>query len=135
MNEYIEIVATWEHAVNTKQYNCKVNIKNMREDKVKIEGWKNRNGCENRVLKQPRQTHDSIHFHSCYCNHLSSSFEQYLFIQDQYSKGFLPYPGTTLEQPNKVMDVIQLITKLKQDRQQKLENEQNKQVKSNKRTR
>lgn len=94
-------------------------------DKNRIEQFKNRNGCEAKS-KTPRQTHDYIEFYNCYCNHLSSSFDTYLFIHDQYTKGFLPFKGTVLEQPNKSMEVINLISKLKSDYELKLQKQANK---------
>ena len=123
--EYVDLIATWEYYSNPKQYNCKVQLKKMK-DLNRIEGFKNRNGCDKRVNKLPRQTHDTINFHDCYCNHLSPSFDSYIFIHDQYTKGFLPYSGSIMDQPNKAMDVINLISKLKYDREVKIQKDSKK---------
>lgn len=90
-------------------------------DANKIEAFKNRNGCEGRLSEKPRQTYDTLRFHSCYCNHLSPSFDSFLYIHEQYGKGFLPFQGALLDQPNKVMDVIALVSKLKAEREAKMQ--------------
>lgn len=81
----------------------------------RIEGFKNRNGCENRVSEKPRQTYRNINFHTCFCNHLDLSFNQYLSIHDNYTKNHLPFSGGYLEQPNKVMEIINLISTLRSE--------------------
>lgn len=118
--EYVETVATWEYYTNSKQFNCKSNIKKMK-DSARIEAFKNRNGCDKRMAKTPRQKIDDIAFYDCFCNHLSPSFDSYIYMHEQYSKGFLPFSGSVLEQPNKAMDAIALIGKLKSDREAKMQ--------------
>jgi hypothetical protein len=118
--EYIETVASWEFYTNPKQYNCFKQIGKLKDAK-QVEAFKNRNGCDGRKTEKARQTYDSISFHDCYCNHLARNFDSYIFIHEQYIKGFLPYPGTVLEQPNKVMDIINLISKLKNEQEIKMQ--------------
>lgn len=95
---------------------------------ARIEGFKNRNGCDNRKTDRPRQVNGNLQFHSCYCDHLDHDFGFLMSLFDQYEKGFLPYKGSITEQPNKIMDVFNLISQLKLE----LENKMRKESKGNK---
>ena len=48
-----------------------------------------------------------------------------MFLYEQYNKGFLPFQGSVLEQPNKAMEIIQIMSGLMADRKAKLEKEAN----------
>jgi len=94
-------------------------MKQLSNSEQRIEGFKNRNGCDNRRSEKPRQTYRNINFHDCYCNHLDHSFGHYLNIHDNYTKGFLPFTGGYLDQPNKVMEIVNLISVLKYEAEKK----------------
>ena len=113
--EYVEIVSSWFYHSNKRQYNCHdrvAKMQNMPNAQTRIESFKNRNGCDNRISDKPRQSYNHLQFHNCYCNHLDNSFNSYIMLQDSYNKGFLPFSDGYLEQPNKVMEIINLITNL-----------------------
>lgn len=98
----------------------------MANAEQRIEDFKNRNGCEGRISENPRQTYGSINFHSCYCNHLDENFHHSLALQENYNKGFLPFSGGYLEQPNKAMEIINLISNLRIETERKEQEKVNK---------
>lgn len=125
LKEYVQIIATWHHDTNRKQYNCADQIKQMKNGpnaEKKIEGHKNRNGC-NRIQKEPRQTHDIVQFHNCYCDHLHPSFDHLLFLHDHYSHGNFPQTGSISDQSNKLIEIFRVIDRLKMDREIELQKE------------
>lgn len=122
MQEYIKIVSSWNYHTNHKQFNCKEQVekmKNQPNSQQRILGFKERNGCDNKISKTPRQVYRNLNFHSCFCNHLDNSFNHYLDIHENYSKGYLPFTGGFLEQPNKVIEIINLISVLKYELEKK----------------
>lgn len=91
-----------------------------------VEGFKDRNGCDGRRAEKPRQTHNNIAFHDCYCNHLDYGFSHWLQMHDQYQNGFLPFAGSAQEQPNKIMEILSVISQLKQELENKQQQDANK---------
>lgn len=84
-----------------------------------IEALKNRNGCGFRISPAPRQITSGLKFYSCFCDHLDDSFDYLLFLQGQFEKGIMPYPGSLIEQPNKIIEVFKLISRLKAEYESK----------------
>ena len=126
LDEYIKIIATWYHDTNLKQYDCKNQIEQMKrrnDSQNRIEGHKNRNGC-GRVTVIPKQIHGIVRFHNCYCDHLLPNFDHFLFLHEHYSKGQLPHPGSISDQPNKVIEIMKVIDRLKLEREIALQKEQ-----------
>jgi hypothetical protein len=120
--EYVEIVATWHHDINKKQYDCKNQVSKMK-DSARIQAHKNRNGC-NKIQSAPRQVQGIVQYHNCYCDHLHIGFDHLVYLQGQYENGMLPYMGSLSEQPNKVIEIIKLIERLKLDRELKIQEAQ-----------
>jgi len=95
-------------------YNCREQHKRIKEPS-RLESFKVRNGCQGRIQVKPRKVYENINFHSCYCDHEHHGFFDYMFMHEQYTKGLLPFDGSLMEQPNKVIEILQLIDKLKQE--------------------
>lgn len=70
-----------------------------------------------------RQEHryeiDGVRYHKCLCGYRNPSISFYLDIEDKFSKGMLPFPGSYLEQPAKVVEIINKITSLKFDKRER----------------
>lgn len=116
IQEYISLVSSWNYHTNTKQYNCKEQYKKFKTSE-KLQEFKNRNGCDNIISTKPRQHYENITFYNCYCNHLDYSFLNLIGMYDRYQTGFLPYPGSAQEQPNKVIELFNIISKFKYEQE------------------
>lgn len=62
-----------------------------------------------------------------YFNYVIAAFDVY----DRH--GVLPYPGSLSEQPNKIIEIFNVLSSLKQERDQKILEEQQRQQKRNER--
>lgn len=47
-------------------------------------------------------------------------------MHDQYQNGFLPFAGSAQEQPNKIMELLSVISQLKQELENKQQQDANK---------
>ena len=56
---------------------------------------------------------DSILYKTCPVNFYNQRFVSYIDLFRHFDKGLLPFEGGLLEQPNKIMDVFNLIETLK----------------------
>lgn len=88
---------------------------------IVIEHERKRRGC-GVITEEPKITLDDHHiaFHSCLCheNFQYPLMDQILFLHDKYNKGILPYEGSLTDQPNKIIEIFQLIDQLHQEREQ-----------------
>jgi hypothetical protein len=117
--EYIEMICTFEYYTNSNKYSCK--SRSFKSDKEKVD-FESRNGCkvDNKFTKFE---YDNLRFTKCCCNHLSGDFNFIMGMFEQYDKGNLPFSGCYTDQPNKVIDLMNLIQKLNHDREDRLNKE------------
>ncbi len=73
-------------------------------------------GCKT-VSESPRVTIDGIGFHSCLCNYSNPLFFPYLDLGEKLDKGLLPDRGAYLDQPARMLEAIQLLSRLKAEAQ------------------
>lgn len=136
MNDYARLIANWEYITNPA-FNC-VEKKKLYKNPKQLEDFENRNGCGLKITKYVRHKldDDRLGFHSCVCDHLHDNFNHILFLQSQFEKGMLPFDGSLSDQPAQIIEIFNLIERLKlkeQRKQQKAAEEAAKQNR-NKRT-
>ena len=73
---------------------------------------------------------DGVRYHECLCGYRNPNIGFYLDLEDKFNKGILPFPGSYLEQPAKVIEIISRINSLRLDKQERDYKEQ--QLDSNK---
>lgn len=89
------------------------------------------NGC-GVYRHEHRYDIDGIRYHECVCGFRNPSIGLYLDLEDKFSKGVLPFEGAYMDQPAKVIEIINRITNLKIERQQRLLKEQEREYKKGK---
>lgn len=93
-----------------------------------------KNGC-GIYREEHRYEIDGIRYHKCLCGYRNPSMSFYLDIEDKFSKGILPFKGSYLDQPAKIIDIINRISSLKldlNDREQKKQQRELELTKTNK---
>lgn len=65
--------------------------------------------------QEPRFTIDGINFHKCVCQYRSNRLGFYLDLLDKQSKGILPFEGSYLDQPAKLIEIINRLDYVKTD--------------------
>jgi hypothetical protein len=129
MDDYIRLTAHWYYTVDQK-FQCHEKKRKIKE-RIKIpEAQENairmvdlQNGC-NTISEQVKIRVDNVNYHSCFCRFLHPQFGYYLTLLETYEKGVPPYPGSTSEQPAKIMEILVLLQKLKLEHQEKVMAEQ-----------
>lgn len=68
---------------------------------------------------------EDIHYSSCVGNYSRDSFRDIVRLFDTYKeKGILPYPGSALEQPAKMMEIFSIIDSICQEKTKQQEKPQ-----------
>lgn len=82
-------------------------------------------GCST-VLEKPFSSwNDDIKYKTCPVNFYDQSVVTYIDLFRQFDKGLLPFTGGLLEQPNKIMEIFNLIETLKaENERERLERQQ-----------
>jgi ribosomal protein L32 len=76
------------------------------------------NGCGTYRLRH-RYEIDGIRFHECLCGYRNPSISLYLDLEDKFNKGILPFNGSYLDQPSKIIEIMNRISQLKFDRSER----------------
>lgn len=103
--------------MNPRQFNCEEQVRKLKKrpnSEQAIRTFKLRNSCDS-VSETVKQEVNSLRFYNCYCNHLDYSFNHLIEIHSKYEQGILYYPGSLSEQPNKLIDIFNLISQLKEE--------------------
>ena len=115
MYDFITINATWDYMNKPRQFNCHNQIHKLSKQpnsEIRVEDFKNKNGCGERITKHVRYRVSNIKFHSCLCDFRNSSMNTYLNMYEQYEIGSLPFKGNLMDQPAYIIDVMGLIENL-----------------------
>lgn len=75
---------------------------------------KERSGC-NKFLDTPINHLDKFSFNSCLCNFKNPLIHYFITITDNYERGVLPHNGSLSEQSARLIDVILLISSIRQE--------------------
>jgi hypothetical protein len=70
-----------------------------------------------------------LQFKTCIGNFFDYSVLSLLDVHDKLEKGILPYPGSYMDQPSKMMEVMRIISNHKNDQIVKAQSEQVKKAK------
>lgn len=105
------------HALENKQFLCTPCIAgekySSRQDKEKMiqaeQTAKSCNALSPQTLHQIRDISGILNFRTCIGNFVSPAALNMISQYGYFEKGFLPYPGTFLEQPNKIMEAFNMI--------------------------
>lgn len=74
-------------------------------------------GCTKLVEHVVYKFDDGTQFHKCPGNLANQSAMYWLSVHAHYDKGFLPFPGSVMDQPAKAMEIISLISGLNAEQQ------------------
>lgn len=88
------------------------------------------NGCGVHRQKH-RYEIDGIRYHKCLCGYKNSSISFYLDLEEKFNKGILPFKGSYLDQPARVVEIMNRISQLKFDKQQRDRKEWEREQKKN----
>lgn len=108
--EYVELKATL-YAMDNQDYLCEKCIGRFRKRKdaeAMIAKVQERNACKKTELVA-RQYVEDLSFHRCVGNFYSHGVMALMGTYYAYKEGHLPYPGSLLEQPNKIMEAFSVI--------------------------
>lgn len=106
--EYIEIVATFQ-VLHDSTYQCNQCTKRVPSQKTRDE----KKGCSKELDKPFASWRDLIKFKKCPATFYSGYWASVIDNFRQYDKGVLPYQGSLLDQPNKIIEAYNLIESLK----------------------
>lgn len=133
--DYALINATWTHLTD-KNFQCQkiYDLYKKRKDwelVTKLE--KAKRGCGT-IKDTVKIEMDGIAYHSCLChpNFQHPLFNTLLVLSEKYEKGILPYSGGVMDQPAQVIEMLSLISKLKQELELEQQKEAAKQSKGKK---
>jgi hypothetical protein len=76
------------------------------------------NGCG--VIKEKhRYEIDGIRYHQCVCGYRNYDLGFYIQLQDNFEKGILPFEGSYMDQPAQIIEIIDRISQLRLDKQER----------------
>lgn len=79
------------------------------------------NGC-GVYSEKTRYTIDGLCFNTCVCGFRTHRLGFYISLLDKYEKGIMPFEGCLIDQPSKVVEILDRLSYIKNDiflRQQK----------------
>lgn len=96
-----------------------------KDAQVAIEYTRKVKGCG--VIKNtPKIEIDGFEYYSCLChkNFIDHTLNDSLWLHSQFKNGVLAYSGPLMDQPNKYIELMKFIDRLKNEYQEKLSKEQ-----------
>lgn len=123
--DYVGIVSTY-HKITDVELDCSSCLKKYSgERNIK---HRKRKGCEE-LLKDPwlqfkgefgLRNHPKINYYTCPSNLYDGEWAGLIDLYEWWQKGVMPYSGSLIEQPNKIVEVMNLVHNLiEEDRQKK----------------
>lgn len=121
--EMVGIISTFSsiHEENFNCNNCKKRMGQIARDDLK--------GCSKILKSDVANWRNQITFQTCPVNFYSQAFAVYIDLFRHFENGILPFKGGLLEQPNKIMEVFNLIESLKIERSNERQKKQEKMAK------
>lgn len=116
-----------------ENFQCKRQEKELskRSDaEVQIRMRRTSKGC-GLLQNQPKIEKDGYGYHSCLCheNFQHPQLGQFIELHKNYEKGNLPFTGGFLDQPAQIMDIINLMDRLKIENEIAIQEKQAKKAK------
>lgn len=114
--DFVQLNATWLHYSEFKCKDTEAMLQTRKDAELAIRTVRIKKGC-GKLFDNIRIELDDFGYKSCLCheNFQHPMFNQLLSIHERYEKGNLPYCGGLLEQPAQIIEILNLITKLKLD--------------------
>lgn len=81
-------------------------------------------GCFEVKKSSVHNINREIFFSSCIGNYFKQSVVNYLSIHDHFDKGVMPFSGSILDQPAKIIDVMSIIKSHKIEQSEKLKRQE-----------
>lgn len=115
--DFIAIQATL-HGLENKRYNCEVCLKGYRgrtNEAEMLQKEREAKACQV-IRPTPFMKIGNIAYSTCVGNFYSASVVHLLTAFGHYENGIMPYPGSLMEQPSKVIEVFSVMNQIKQDK-------------------
>lgn len=107
MHEYITLLATLEARIHPKKFDCfKCINKYGTRNPEKSERARQLKGCFDFNTRNYRI--ENIRYNSCVGNY-TAKLDFYIDLFSNFEKGIMPFTGTLGDQPNKIIEVFQII--------------------------
>lgn len=114
VSEHVELRSTL-HALTNRDFicsTCQSRFKGRQDEAVQIEKWKKVKACEE-MSPEPRhfvgQGQIRLKFRSCIGNYFSPSAMHWINLYNAFEGGTMPFQGGYMDQPSKVIDVMNII--------------------------
>ena len=104
--------------ITTDALNCKKTRERASHEKTKAQ-----HNCDFHYKRKIFEL-DDITWHSCLCRFLHPNFNQLMVLSKQYEKGVLPDTGGMLDQPNLLIEQLELLDHLKNLHKEQQQKEQ-----------
>ncbi len=107
--------------MDNREYQCTFCLKKYRgrEDYEKItQANRTRKGCFG-IIPNTLHKFEDLEYSTCVGNFVSESALFWVEAEARYNQGVMPYPGSLVEQPAKVLDIFSCIAAHKQDKLEK----------------
>lgn len=123
VNEQVYLEASFRY--NTMDaFKCKDKLKELLQDKQMKAYQKKLDLCK-ATAKGRYRFHDRYSYDKCLCNYLiESDMYYYLNLHQQYENGILPYPGSLVDQPAKIIEIFNFLALMKAELHERQEKEQ-----------
>lgn len=122
--DYIEIISTYM-GMTDPSYNCTLCKSHYKRDIERQRKHQERKGCFSTfptpILKYrggqntPMKSASSVEYFQCPARFYSSFWANIINLHLNYDRGVMPFPGSVLEQPAKIVEAFNLIHNLKEE--------------------
>jgi hypothetical protein len=106
MEELIYLKSTLK-AMSDERFDCNACLSKYR-DKEMTDKYRESKACEN-VASEVRHHVSQFKFRKCVGNFVRPSASALIGLHSHYQKGHLPFPGSVMDQPAKIMEAFQVI--------------------------
>lgn len=135
LTDYALLNSTWLNLTN-KRFQCSKLYETYSKRKdadVVIKHEKVIRGC-GEIKDKVKVELDGINYYSCLChkNFQHPLFNTFMVLSDKFDKGIMPFGGGVMEQPAQIIEILNLISKLKSDLEVEQAKEQQSKQKGNK---
>jgi len=115
-NEWVFMKSSWE-ILNNDKFKCsKCNADKLSES---LKNVKHCSKISSNPLFYIRDQHSSISFNNCIGNYYDHGFSDLLDMHSLYQLGVMPFKGSPMDQPAKLIEVFDVISSMKSDKLEK----------------
>lgn len=113
LSERVSIIATLNAIDNKAKFECQTCLKSQQGEM--LEKWRRIKGCWKEQSRAVFQS-DDIEFYRCPGNYFSYQVVQLLGMEQQFEKGVMPFEGSMMAQPAKILEIFYMIQRYRQDK-------------------